>query len=437
MNARKVKRLTIHPSGPLTGTITVPGDKSITHRAIIFGAMATGTSTVEGYLPSEDCRATIAAFRRLGVEITTHRRTLTIRSAGWRAFSGPDQVIDCGNSGTTSRLLMGLLSGMPFRSSLTGDDSLRRRPMRRVAGPLATMGADVRLNQGEYLPAVIEGQPLKGIDYASPVASAQIKTCLLLAGITARGTTRVTEPSLSRDHTERMLPAFGVELTRDGLSVAVEGGQSLTPADVVVPGDISSAAFPIVAATLVPGSEITLTNVGANPTRAGILEILTRMGANITRVNEREAGGEPVADLIVRHAPLKGVEIEPEQVPAAIDEFPILFAAAALAEGDTRVTGAGELRVKESDRIAAMARELARVGVNVEELPDGLVVRGPSIVKGAACEAYGDHRLAMSMAVLGMVADSHLTVEADPIATSFPGFADLFSTLGATIEKGG
>ncbi|MDH4230218.1 MAG: 3-phosphoshikimate 1-carboxyvinyltransferase [Nitrospirota bacterium] len=435
MHPKSTHRLQFHPSPPLSGSVAIPGDKSITHRAVIFGSMAGGTTTVHGYLPSGDCQSTIGAFRRLGVESSTRSGTLTIRSAGWHAFVGPDQVLDCGNSGTTARLLMGLLAGLPFRSSLTGDESLRRRPMRRVAEPLQRMGAEIRMNKGDNLPAVVDGRPLKGIDYTSPVASAQIKTCLLLAGITARGTTSVTEPALSRDHTERMLPAFGVRVKQDGLKVSVDGGQTLTPAEITVPGDISSAAFLIVAATLVPGSDITLTGVGVNPTRTGVLQVLTRMGAHITRDNERLAGGEPVADLRIRHAALKGIEIEPEMVPATIDEFPILFAAAAMASGTTRVRGAEELRVKESDRIAAMARELARVGVTVEEFPDGLAVHGPAAIKGAVCEAYGDHRLAMSMAILGLVADAPITVDASAIGTSFPDFSTLLATLGARVEQ--
>ena len=430
-------RLSIKKSGPLTGTVTVPGDKSITHRAVIFSAMAKGFSTVRNYLPSEDCRATIGAFRQMGVEIRERGGILSIDSPGWQKFKKPQDIIDCGNSGTTARLLMGLLSGLPFSATLTGDDSLCRRPMARVAGPLNLMGAKIE-GQGDEkrLPVTVTGNALTAIDYASPVASAQVKTALLLAGITAKGTTRITEPSLSRDHTERMLPAFGVALERDELSVSVAGRQPFIPAEITVPGDLSSAAFLIVAATLVPESEITIENVGINPSRTGILDVLAQMGANITHKNEREEGGEPVADLTVRHAPLSGVTVDPALVPRTIDEFPILFAAATCAKGDTVVTGADELRVKESDRIAASARELTQAGGKVEETPDGMIIHGPAALEGTDCKAYGDHRLAMSMAVLGLVASGEMTVEAAPIATSFPGFAGALRAIGAQVDGG-
>ncbi|MBI5135723.1 MAG: 3-phosphoshikimate 1-carboxyvinyltransferase [Nitrospirae bacterium] len=429
-------RLVTRQSGPLSGSVRVPGDKSITHRSVIFGAMAAGTTVVHGYLPSEDCQATAEAFRMMGASITVDGATMTIISPGWNALTEPADVIDCGNSGTTARLLTGLLAGLPLFACLTGDASLRRRPMKRVAEPLAAMGAHIDgRGGGALLPLAISGRQLNAIDYRSPVASAQVKTALLLAGLTARGTTSVTEPAPSRDHTERMLPAFGVRLEVAGSRVAIAGGQAMTaPAGpITVPGDISSAAFLIAAATLVPGSEVTIQNVGLNPTRTGLLTILDRMGAAIERTNRREAGGEPVADLIVRHAPLKGIEIEPALVPSAIDEFPILFALATQAAGTTRVRGADELRVKESDRIAAMARELARVGATVREHPDGLEVTGRTPVKGAECQAYGDHRLAMSMAVLGLVAEGDMVVDPGPIATSFPGFAGLLAGVGAAL----
>lgn len=429
-------RLVTRRGSPLSGTTAVPGDKSITHRAVIFGALARGVTTVRGYLPSEDCRATIGAFRRMGVTIAEAGDTLTIDSPGWKHFTPPDDTIDCGNSGTTARLLTGLLAGLPFRSSLTGDASLRRRPMGRVTEPLARMGARIGGEDGgKRLPLIIDGTRLSGIRYDSPVASAQIKTCLLLAGLVAQGTTTVTEPTLSRDHTERMLPAFGVRLDRTDGVLSITGGPEPAPADITVPGDISSAAFPLVAATLVPGSAITLTGVGVNPTRTGILDILGGMGASIEQVREHLEGGEPVADLVVRHAPLSGVETDPEVVPRAIDEFPLVFAAACTARGTTTVHGAEELRVKESDRIAAMARELTRVGARVEERPDGMVIHGPTRLTGALCEAYGDHRMAMAMAVLGLVAEGQMEVDATPIGTSFPGFAALLRGLGADIRE--
>jgi 3-phosphoshikimate 1-carboxyvinyltransferase len=433
--SRAATRLLTRRGGPLKGSVRVPGDKSITHRAIILGGMAEGVTTVRGYLAGEDCLATLAAFRRMGVRAEAGEE-LTIESPGWAALAEPDDVIDCGNSGTTARLLTGLLAGLPWFSVLTGDASLRRRPMGRVTEPLARMGAEFRgRDGGTRLPLAISGRRLTGMAHTTPVASAQIKSALLLAGLTARGETAVTEPALSRDHTERMAGAFGVPLRRDGLTVAVTGGGALRAARVEVPADLSSAAFLAVAACLVPGSEVVLEGVGVNPTRTGVLEVLAAMGADIERRDERLLGDEPVADLVVRHAPLRGVEIGPELVPRTIDELPVLFAAAAGASGTTTVRGAQELRVKESDRIAAMARELGRVGVRVEELPDGLVVHGPASLQGTACEAYGDHRMAMSMAVLGLVAEGEMAVDAAPIATSFPGFAAALHSLGARITE--
>jgi len=429
------QRLITRSGAALKGTLKVPGDKSITHRAILLSAMARGTSEVMGHLEAEDCLATLAAFERMGVQAGRAGGDLMLTSPGWEALAEPDDVLDCGNSGTTARLLMGLLAGLHCFSVLTGDASLRRRPMGRVIEPLARMGADIRGRDGNArLPLAISGRSLTGAAHTSPVASAQIKSALLLAGLTARGETSVTEPALSRDHTERMLPAFGIPVRRDGLTVSVTGGAPLQPARVDVPGDPSSAAFLVVAATLVPGSEVTLTYVGVNPTRTGFLDVLAAMGARIEQVNVRDTAGEPVADLVVRHAPLRGVEVAPEMVPRTIDEFPALFAAAAMAEGVTTVRGAAELRLKESDRIAAMARELARVGVRVEEAADGLAIHGPATVRGAACEADGDHRLAMSMAILGLVGEGETSVDAAPIATSFPGFAEALCALGAAAE---
>jgi 3-phosphoshikimate 1-carboxyvinyltransferase len=433
--SRGPRRLITRRGGALKGTVRVPGDKSITHRAVTLGGVARGTTTVHGPLEAADCAATLAAFRRMGVTVDGGD-PLSLTSPGWAALTEPDDVIDCGNSGTTARLLTGLLAGLPFFSVLTGDDSLRRRPMARVTEPLARMGARIAgRDGGRLLPLAIDGHRLTGAAHTTPVASAQIKSALLLAGLTAEGDTTVTEPAPSRDHTERMLPAFGAAVGREGLSVTIRGGQALTATEVRVPADLSSAAFLIVAATLVPGSEVVLPGVGVNPTRTGVLEVLADMGADIERRDEREEGGEPVADLVVRHAPLRGVEIGPERVPRTIDEFPILFAAAARAEGRTTVRGAEELRVKESDRLAAMARELSRVGVRVEERPDGLVIHGPANVQGTVCEAYGDHRMAMSMAVLGLVAEGDMAVEAAPVATSFPGFADALRALGARVTE--
>lgn len=429
-------RLLTRKGGPLRGTARVPGDKSITHRAIILAGMARGTSTVAGYLGGEDCLATLAAFRRMGVEAGDKDGLLTLESPGWAGLKEPDTVLDCGNSGTTARLLCGLLAGLPFFSVLTGDASLRGRPMARVTEPLVRMGADIRGREaGRLLPLALCGRRLTGTDHVTPVASAQIKSALLLAGLTAEGETAVTEPARSRDHTERMLPAFGGRLRRDDLTVSVHGGQTLKAARVEVPADLSSATFLIAAATLVPDSEVVLPGVGVNPTRDGVLEVLTAMGADIERRDERTLGEEPVADLVVRHAPLKGVEVSPELVPRTIDELPMLLALAARAEGTTTVRGAAELRVKESDRIAALARELRRVGARVDEYPDGLSVHGPASLQGNACESHGDHRMAMAMAVLGLVAEGEMAVDAAPIATSFPGFADALKGLGARVAE--
>ena len=424
-------------SGPLRGTVTVPGDKSITHRAVIFGAMATGVTTVHDYLPSEDCRATIGAFQAMGVSIVEEGSTLTINSPGWQALTAPTDVIDCGNSGTTARLLTGLLSGLPFTSRLTGDDSLRRRPMGRVMDPLASMGARIEGEDGgDTLPLTIHGSSdLEGIEYYSPVASAQVKTALLLAGLTVTERSRVAEPIRSRDHSERMLPAFGAELSVDELTVSVWGGKPLTPTTLTVPGDPSSAAFLLAAATLVPDSEVTVKNVGLNPTRSGFIYLLRQMGADLTFDNHRTEGGEPVADITVRHAPLRGVEVDPMLVPTAIDEFPILFVLAACAEGVTSVAGAEELRVKESDRLTSMAIALTDAGARVKEHKDGLEISGGNPVKGTTPAVHGDHRLAMSMAVLGLIAEGETVIDATPIATSFPTFADLLAQLGAPVES--
>ncbi|NGZ05484.1 MAG: 3-phosphoshikimate 1-carboxyvinyltransferase [Magnetococcales bacterium] len=432
--------LIAHPGGPLRGEIELPGDKSISHRAVIFGALADGESVIHHLLEGEDVLRTVAAFQAMGVAARrTDAGVWHLRGVGLEGLSEPEDVLDMGNSGTGMRLLAGLLAGQPFFSVLTGDESLRSRPMGRVAIPLARMGARILgRNQNRYAPLAIQGTELTGIEYVSPVASAQVKTALLLAGLNAAGRTVVSEPALSRDHTERMLAAYGVGLERHGLTVAVTGGARLRGVALTVPGDISSAAFPMVAALLVPDSDVTLRGVGINPTRTGLLDLLLMMGADITLENQRDDGGEPVADLRVRHSRLHGIQVPPEVVPRAIDEFPVFALAAACAVGETVVTGAEELRVKESDRIQAIAQGLGRQGADIEELPDGMRIRGNpgGLAGGARAEAYGDHRIAMTLMVAGLAARRAVTVTGRAnVETSFPGFGTTMATLGGRIEQ--
>ncbi|MBF0309172.1 MAG: 3-phosphoshikimate 1-carboxyvinyltransferase [Magnetococcales bacterium] len=431
--------LTTRKSGALRGMARLPGDKSISHRAVILGSLARGITRVENLLEGEDVLATAAAFRRMGVVMNRPAPgRWEIHGVGLQGLAEPDDVLDMGNSGTAMRLLTGVLASQPFFSVLTGDSSLRRRPMRRVVQPLLSMGAQISgRGGGDLAPLAIRGTDLVPLEYRSPVASAQVKSAILLAGLNTPGETVVTEPALSRDHTERMLNGFGGKVERDGLTVRVMGWTDLTACELEVPGDISSAAFPLVAAILVPGSEVELRHVGVNPTRTGLLTILELMGAGIEQRNPRLLGGEPVADLLVRHAALRGIEVPPELVPAAIDEFPVLCVAAALAEGQTRIRGAEELRVKESDRIAAMAEGLRRLEVSVEELPDGLIIQGrPQGLQGdCRIDSATDHRIAMSFLVAGLVADKGLAVtRCENIATSFPGFVPLMTGLGAVFD---
>jgi 3-phosphoshikimate 1-carboxyvinyltransferase len=423
--------LTITPAGPLQGTIAVPGDKSITHRAIILSALAEGDSAISAYCRGEDCLNTMRAFEAMGIQIEERPEQLLVRGKGLWGLTEPRQPLDCGNSGTGIRLLTGLLAGQDFFSTLTGDESIRRRPMGRIVKPLREMGAKIAGRKGgEFAPLAITGSRLHGIVYDSPVASAQVKSCLLLAGLYAEGTTHITEPRRSRDHTERMFRYFGIPLREDGLRLSVQGRPSAgwTAKPVTIPGDLSAAAFFIVGASLVPGSDVTVTSVGVNQTRTGVLEILTEMGANIQVLNRRDEAGEPVADLRVRAASLHGIQIGAERIPQTIDEFPILCVAAVLAEGETTITGAGELRVKESDRIATMTTELGKMGASIEETKDGLIIQGLGATKtkrlrGAACTSYGDHRVAMSMAIAGLTAEGATKIQdTDCIETSFPGF---------------
>ncbi len=431
-------RLTVRASGPLRGRIRVPGDKSISHRALLLGAIAQGATRVENFLPAADCLATLSCVRALGIEVErTSGRELIVRGRGLRGLREPSDVLDCRGSGTTMRLLAGILAGQPFYSVLTGSEQLRRRPMGRIAEPLRRMGATVLGRQGGRLPPLtIRGGGLRGIDYALPVASAQVKSAILLAGLYAEGPTTVHEPGPARDHTERMLRAQGARIEVRGRAVTLYPGGELAGLEVTVPGDFSSAAFFIAAACLVPGSELVIEEVGVNPTRTGFLEVLRAMGAEVAVENRRERGGEPVADIVVRTEggdggpPLRGVEVGGELVPRMIDEFPILAVVATQAEGETVVRDAAELRVKETDRIAAIASELRKLGAHVGERPDGFVVEGPTRLVGARVDSHGDHRLAMSLAVAGLVAEGETIVEgAECIGDSFPGFEESWAAL--------
>jgi 3-phosphoshikimate 1-carboxyvinyltransferase len=422
--------------GALCGTLTVPGDKSIAHRALLLGALASGTTVVEGFPGGEDVRATLGAMRTLGADITWSGDVVRVEGVGRSLGNAGTHVIDCRNSGTTMRLGAGLVAGGGATVTFDGDASLRRRPMERIAEPLRRMGAHVVTTDG-HAPLAVRGGPLTAIDWPLPVASAQIKSAILLAGLRARGTTRVHEPIPSRDHTERLLGAMGVRVRREGAAVAVDGGVALHGLTVPLPGDLSSAAFLLVAALLVPGSELRLRDVGVNPTRTGALDILRRMGATIEVCDPREVAGEPRGDLVVRGAHLRGTVITPKEVPAAIDELPILAVAAALAEGTTRLTGAGELRVKESDRIAGIA-QLACMGVDLETTADGFVIQGTGgrRLTGGSIRTNGDHRIAMAFGVAGLVANEGVRIDDTACAeVSFPGFFARLAALGARVEE--
>ncbi|MBL8298696.1 MAG: 3-phosphoshikimate 1-carboxyvinyltransferase [Rhodanobacteraceae bacterium] len=416
----------------LAGELRVPGDKSISHRAVMFAALADGTSSVSGFLEGEDTRATVRAFATMGVRIEQPSASERIvHGVGLHGLSPPATLIDCGNAGTGMRLLTGILAGQRFDSRLTGDESLSRRPMRRVIEPLARMGAQIDAQEGGLPPLQVHGgRILSGVDYALPIASAQVKSAVLLAGLYARGETVVREPHPTRDYTERMLAAFGWPIAFSAGQARLSGGHQMCATNVVVPADFSSAAFFLVAASLVPGSDLLLREVGINPRRTGLLAALRLMGADITLESPRELGGEAVADLRVRHARLQGIAVPEALVPDMIDEFPILFVAAAAAAGTTRVTGVAELRVKESDRIAVMARGLRRLGIAIEETPDGAIIEGGRLGAGTV-DSAGDHRCAMSFAVAGLVADGEIQIgDCANVATSFPGFVELANSCG-------
>jgi 3-phosphoshikimate 1-carboxyvinyltransferase len=431
-------------AGPLTGTISVPGDKSISHRALMFAGLSVGRSTIRGLLEGEDVLATAAAMRAFGAKIGRDTDgAWTVDGVGVGSLLEPVAALDMGNSGTSTRLLMGLVASHAITATFIGDASLSGRPMKRVIDPLSQMGASIEASAGGTLPLMLRGaSPAVPITYRLPIASAQVKSAVLLAGLNTPGITRVIEPVPTRDHTERMLAGFGANLEVDEENgervISIHGEVDLRPMDVTVPGDPSSAAFFMVAATLVPGSDLTIRNVGLNPTRAGLLSVLRQMGADITEVNPREVGGEPVADLRVRHAQLSGVAVDPAIAPAMIDEFPVLFVAAALANGTTHTTGLEELRVKESDRIATMAAALTLAGARIEEHEDGLTIHGtggeplPGTPTGASVATRLDHRIAMSMGIAGLVSRGGVSVDdTSPINTSFPTFMGLLAEAAA------
>jgi len=419
------------PAGPLRGSVGVPGDKSVSHRALMFGALADGVSHIRGFLEGEDTRATAAVLQQLGVRIDTPADgERVVHGVGLHGLRASAQALDCGNAGTGMRLLAGLLAGQAFDSTLVGDASLSKRPMRRVTDPLAAMGARIDTQDGLPPLVVRGGQRLHGIRYELPVASAQVKSALLLAGLYAEGETEVIEPHPTRDYTERMLAAFGWPIAFEPGRARLSGGHVLRATDVDVPADFSSAAFFLVAASIVPGSELRLPAVGLNPRRTGLLEALRLMGADIRIENPRASGGEPVADLLVRHAPLHGVELPEALVPDMIDEFPALFVAAAVAKGNTVIRGAAELRVKESDRLATMATGLRALGITVDETPDGATIHGGTLA-GGTVESLTDHRIAMSFAVAGLVAQAPVRInDCRHVATSFPGFMELANGCG-------
>jgi 3-phosphoshikimate 1-carboxyvinyltransferase len=432
------QRFVVAPGGRVAGVIRVPGDKSISHRALMFGALAEGETRISGFLPGEDCLATLAAVRALGVAVERPTATdVVVHGRGYQALQVPAGPLDMGNSGTAMRLFAGLLAAQPFDTVLVGDESLSARPMERVAAPLRQMGAMIETTGGCPPVRIHGGARLAGIDYQLPVASAQVKSALLLAGLQAGGETTVREPAPSRDHTERMLASFGVVLRRVPGAVTITGGARLRATAVGVPGDLSSAAFPILAACVAPAGELTIENVGLNPTRTGILDILRLMGADLTIEPGPARGGEPAGTIRVRAARLRGAAIPPDLVPLAIDEFPMLFVAAALADGVTTVSGAAELRHKESDRISAMAAGLRALGVRVDERPDGAVIHGGGLAAGTV-DSRGDHRVAMAFAVGGIAAKGPIEIlDVANVATSFPGFLTLMQGLGLGITGTG
>jgi 3-phosphoshikimate 1-carboxyvinyltransferase len=409
---------------PIQGELTPPGDKSISHRSVIIGSLANGTTLVSGYLDCDDTNSTLGAMKLLGVPIEALGTNVEIKGSGLRGLSKPGEIIDAGNSGTTARLLMGLLSAQDFISEITGDKYLQARPMRRVVDPLRLMGADITgIEDGNKLPIEINGGNLSGISYEPPVASAQVKSAVLLAGLYAEGLTEVKESKATRDHTERMLSYFGADVQTDGNTIRIEKQDDFNATELLVPADISSAAFFIVAALINPGSEVLIKNVGINPLRTGIIDILKQMGGNIEISNYSDAGCEPVADILVRSSDLKALEIKGDTIPKAIDELPVIAVAACFSEGETVIREARELRVKETDRIKAVITELRKLGASIEELDDGMVIKGTGALRGAKCSGWGDHRIAMAIAVAATCAEGETEIKgAECVSVSYPGF---------------
>lgn len=417
----------IEPSRGLRGTLTIPGDKSISHRSIMFGSLAEGDTEITGFLYGDDCLSTVGAFRSMGIDIDVTDEKIVVHGKGLHGLTEPDNYIDVGNSGTTIRLISGILAGQAFNTVLTGDDSIRKRPMGRVMKPLSAMGAKITGRKNNTLaPLAIEGTSLQAIHYDSPVASAQVKSAVLLAGLYADGWTSVTEPSLSRNHTELMLKSFGAEIESEGNTARVKGNPHLKGQIIEVPGDISSAAYPLVAGSIIPGSELHLKNVGLNPTRTGIIDVLLDMGADITISNERISGGEKMGELTVRSAKLRGTTIAGDLIPRLVDEIPVIAVAAACAEGVTEIHDAQELKVKESNRLETVAQGLRAFGCDVEVLDDGLRISGGKPLQaGAECNSFGDHRIAMSMTIAALAAEGTAEIEQfEAVSVSWPSFWD-------------
>ena len=417
-----------------SGTAEIPGDKSVSHRAVMISSISEGEVKISNFLRSEDCMRTVKCFADMGLDIEETSNGLMVRGRGLFGLRSPSDILYAGNSGTTIRLILGILAGQPFEAIITGDESIKRRPMRRVAEPLKLMGAKIEGSHGgEFAPLTIRGGELKPIDYEPPVPSAQVKSAILLAALFAEGTTHVTEKVPTRDHTERMLEHFGAKIGTSGGRISVTGRGKLKASSVYVPSDTSSAAYVIAAALLLPGSDVLLKDIGVNPGRTGILDVLHRMGAQLEVSNERMISGEPIADIRVRHSKLKGVEIGGSIIPRVIDELPVIALIATQAEGDTKISDAAELRVKESDRIAAAASEFAKLGAHITEMPDGMIIKGGTPLKGGACESRGDHRIAMSCAVGGLISSSETAIQdVDCVETSFPGFSGLMNEISGS-----
>lgn len=423
----------VSKSSPLRGELTVPGDKSISHRAVMFGSISEGLTEITDFLQGADCLSTISCFRKMGIEIENTGERILVHGRGLHGLTAPSETLDAGNSGTTTRLISGILAGQNFSSRLTGDASIQSRPMNRIIHPLREMGAQISSeNENGCAPLLIRGTSLHGIDYRSPVASAQVKSCILLAGLYADRETSVTEPALSRDHTERMLKSFGARVKRSGLTAQIFPESRLIGQKIQIPGDISSAAYFLAAALLVPGSEILLKNVGINPTRDGILQVIKKMGGDLQILNQRTISGEPVADLLVRHSSLNGTVIEGDLIPTLIDEIPILAVLASFAEGTTVIRNAEELKVKESDRLSIMVEGLLAMGAEVTGTDDGMIIRGGKLLRGTRIDSHKDHRIAMSFAVAGLAADGVTSIpDSGCVAISYPGFYEDLQKLSS------